>query len=209
MVFSFPSSIPPSLSLSLSLSLSYIDERKREAGAEDKKKKKVKPSGSIRLNRLHPKPTTSHPRQPLSRPPIVETKGEIHRGMPVRGSHRVWGLPGNLSLSHRPPSWTAPVWDHTTTVATAAATAATITITGTLLPRGAILSCFHIVSAQCHVYTRHTWFVLFPKEHNKVCFYQYRLTLISIQFILHFFLVLKIRKSWEVSWTEIKVNLHC
>ena len=39
-------------------------------------------------------------------------------------------------------------------------------------------------------------------------FHQRRLTLIPVQVTLHLFLVLRIRKRWIVSWTEIKVNLR-
>lgn len=76
-----------------SLSLSLVSAMKGKGKAEEgDKKKMVEPSGSIRLNRLHPKPTASYPRKPPPvpyDPPTVETKGEIYRGMPVRGSYGV------------------------------------------------------------------------------------------------------------------------
>lgn len=49
----------------------------REGGAEEgDKKKKIEPSGSIRLNRLHPKPTANHPRQP---PPVPYDPQRLRR----------------------------------------------------------------------------------------------------------------------------------
>jgi len=39
-------------------------------------------------------------------------------------------------------------------------------------------------------------------------FHQRRLILISDQLTLHFFLILRTKKRWRVSWTEIKVNLR-
>ena len=46
----------------------------------------------------------------------------------------VWGLPSNPSFSHRPPWRTAPVWDHTTTIATT-----TITITAMVPPSARVV----------------------------------------------------------------------